>query len=96
LKVRIAPRAQREAERIDTQWREAADHPEVFAEDFLEAVKTLEELPGIGSPWPTAKRPGLKRMYLKRPSVHLYFVREADEVRILCVWWSRRRKDPLL
>jgi plasmid stabilization system protein ParE len=96
LKVRIARRAQLEAERIDAQWREVADHPEVFAEDFLAAVKSLAELPGIGSPWPTPRRPGLRRVYLKRSNVHLYFVVEADEVRILCVWWSRLRKAPSL
>ncbi len=94
--VRIGKRARREAERIDAQWREVADFRHLFAAEFEEMLELLETTPGLGQPWPTAKRPNLKRVLLRKTQVHLYFERHAEEIRILCVWWGRRKRPPKL
>ncbi len=96
MRVLISKRAQRELERIDEQWREVADHTEVFADEFLEWVEKLGRVPGIGQPWPTEKRPELKRVQLRKSEVHLYFTRDDETVRIMAAWWSRRKRPPKL
>jgi hypothetical protein len=94
--VNIGKRAQREAERIDEQWRSAAEIRDLFAREFDEMLGELETNQGIGQRWPTEKRPALKRVMLPKTQVHLYFQRYVEEIGIVCVWWARRRRPPTL
>ena len=94
--VNIGKRAQQQAQRIDAQWREAADSRHLFAAEFAEMLEDLGTIEWLGQPWPTAKRPNLKRVMLKKTQVHLYFQRYPEEIRIICVWWARRRRPPKL
>lgn len=96
MKVNIGKRAQQQAERIDAQWREVADSRELFAAEFGEMIEDLASIQWLGRPWPTKKRPELKRVMLKKSQVHLYFQRYPEEIRIVCVWWARRRRLPKL
>lgn len=59
--VSIGERARSQAERIDAQWREAADSHHLFAAEFSEMLEDLATIEWLGQPWPTAKRPDLKR-----------------------------------
>ena len=59
-------RAARAVELINARWQAHADHPEVFAREFLGAVGMLETTPGFGSPVPTPRRPMLKRPVLEK------------------------------
>ena len=98
MKAYLTKRAARAAERIDARWRGAADAPSVFARELLEAVELLETTRSPGSPCPTAKRPSLKRLLLRKSHCHLYF--EVDEpkqiIRILHLWDARRERPPKL
>ena len=98
MNVFISKRAGGAAERIDAQWRQAADHPDTFAREFLEAVDFLSSVEHPGSPFPTTRRPGLKRLLLPKSRCHLSF--EVDpqrqEIRVLHVWDGRRRSAPKL
>lgn len=98
MKAFISKRASRAAERIDTRWRERADAPALFATEFLEAVERLETTPGAGQPFPTSRRPSLKRLLLPKSRCHLYF--ELDEgkqrIQILHIWDGRRERGPKL
>jgi hypothetical protein len=98
VKAFISKRAARAAERIDARWRELGDDPGLFAREFLEAIELLESTPSPGSPIPTLKRPGLKRMLLRKSRCHIYF--EVDEpkqvIRILQIWDGRREHAPRL
>lgn len=98
MKAFISKRAARAAERIDARWRERADHPATFAYEFLDAIERLEASGGVGTPFPTSRRPNLKRVLLPRSRCHVYF--EVDEsrreVHILHVWDGRRERGPKL
>jgi hypothetical protein len=94
--VHIGKRAQREAERIDEQWRSAAEIRDLFAREFDEILGELETNPGLGQRWRSERRPELRRVMLPKTQVHLYFQRYAEEIRIVCVWWARRRRPPKL
>jgi plasmid stabilization system protein ParE len=98
VKVWISKRAARAAERIDKRWREHADIPGLFALELLEAVELLESTRSPGSPFPTARHPGLKRLLLRKSSCHLYFELDHTDhaIRILDVWDGRRRRPPKL
>ena len=98
MKAFLSRRAARAAERIDTRWREHADNPGIFAREFVEAIELLESRDVPGSPYPTAKRPALRRLLLRKSRCHLYFeIDDANQrIQILHVWDGRREHAPKL
>jgi hypothetical protein len=98
VKALISKRAARAVERIDARWREHADHRDLFALEFADAIDRLETTPGPGTPFPTPKRPALKRLLLPKSRCHVYFEIDLDKqvVRILHVWDGRRERAPKL
>lgn len=97
MKAYVSRRAARAAERIDARWRDHADDPGIFASELLAAVDRLETAT-TGVPFPTAKRPALRRLLLPKSRCHIYFeVDEANEaIHILHVWDGRRERGPKL
>jgi hypothetical protein len=85
-------------ERIDARWREHADDPGIFAAEFLAAVERLESGTTSGSPFPTAKRPALRRVLMPKSRCHLYFEIDAahEAIQILHIWDGRRERAPKL
>lgn len=98
MKAFISKRASRAAERIDARWREAGEDPGIFASELLDAVERLESTIGVGSPFPTPRRPSLKRLLLPKSRCHVYF--EIDDtkqtIQILHIWDARRERAPKL
>ena len=98
MKAYLSKRATRVAERIAARWHKAADDPDVFARELLDAVELLETTRSPGSPFPTTTHPGLKRILLPKSRCHLYF--EIDErrqrIQILHMWDARRGRPPKL
>ena len=79
MKAYLSKRAARAVERIDARWREHAYDPAVFATEFLMAIERLESTPTPGTPFPTLKRPALKRLLMPKSRCHVYF--EIDEAK---------------
>lgn len=98
MKAYLSKRAADAAERIDARWREHADDPSLFARELLEAVELLESSNVPGSPFPTATRPALRLLLLRRSRCHLYFEIDAasQRIEILHVWDGRRARPPKL
>ena len=98
MKVEISKRARRNAERIDAWWREHRDTKDLFATEFQEAIRFLETVAEPGTPRPTAQRPMLRRLLLKKTRRHIYFeIYDREEVvRILSVWGATRERAPKL
>ena len=98
MKVEISKRARRNAERIDAWWRKHRDAKDLFAKEFQEAIQLLETEADPGTPRPTARRTGLRRILLKKTRRHIYFeIRDREQVvRILSVWGATRERDPEL
>jgi hypothetical protein len=96
VKAFLSKRAARAAERIDRRWRQHADDPGLFADEFLAAVERLESSPTPGSPFPTGTRPTLRRMLMPRSICHIYF--EIDEAKqtIQILQNGRRERAPKL
>lgn len=98
MKVEISTRAQREAKRLDSWWREHRDAQELFALEFQEAVEILGTVRIPGAPWPTSRRPRLRRLLLKKTNRHVYFeiFERKQVVRIVTVWGAPRKPPPKL
>jgi hypothetical protein len=98
VKAFISRRAELAAERIDARWRKDADHPDVFVREYLAAIDHMESVANPGTPFPTEKRPHLRRLLLSKSHSHIYF--DIDErkqmIRILHVWDARRARPPKL
>ncbi len=99
MRVEIAKRARRQVERISSWWdtnRPAA--LDLFEREFEEALNLLLAAPKAGVAYPTARRPGLRRLILPKTQYHLYFCLEHDEtvVVIHSVWGARRGRTPKL
>lgn len=97
MKLRITKRAQRDAARHEAHWRRTKEKaPELFATELRAAFQHLQTVPGAGTPFPTAKKPGLRRVLMERTGYHVYFVvhDHFDEIRIMVVWGARRGRAP--
>ena len=98
MKVDISKRAQRDAERIDKWWRAHRDARELFAREFQEAIHFLETVADPGTPYPTKRRPRLRRLLLPKTKCHVYFeiFEHEDAVRVLSAWGGPRERAPKL
>lgn len=85
----------REHVRILKQWWQAnSARPEILHDDLESALKLLSAVPGIGSRYPSAPVPGVRRFYLERLMSHLYYTFDEQELIIRALWHARRGSGP--
>lgn len=98
MRVILSKRAEKSALRIDARWQRRADDPDVFFVEMAQAVRFLENVNTPGTPFPTPKRPHLKRILLEKSKCHIYFVvdQERDVLTIVDVWNGQRGGPPKL
>ena len=77
-------------------WLANRDHPEVFAEELEQALKIVARLPGTGTVYADSPVPGVRRVYLRRVALHLYYTFDDDIVIIRALWGARRERGPQL
>jgi plasmid stabilization system protein ParE len=72
--------------------------PALFADELERTFQQICETPGVGTRWPTARRPKLRRILMPRTENHVYF--QVDEstrtVHVLAVWGAPRGRGPRL
>jgi plasmid stabilization system protein ParE len=70
----------------------------LFNEELDRTLLLIAEIPGAGVACPTRRRPGPRRILMRRTSHYLYF--EVDEekglVSVLTVWGAARGAEPKL
>jgi hypothetical protein len=69
---------------------------EVFGEELQEAVAILRISPGAGTGYPRPTLPGVRRVYLRRLSSHLYYTFDDAEVIVRAFWHAKRKQSPIL
>lgn len=77
-------------------WAENDLSLEILAGEIEQATTFLAWLPGAGSLYPQAKIAGLRRLYLRRISSHLYYTFTRDAVTIRAFWHAKRGHGPIL
>ena len=88
--------ARKHVTREKTWWLENRDYPDVFAEELEQALKIVAVLPGAGTVYPASPVPGVRRVYLRRVGLHLYYTFDNDTVLVRALWGARRERGPEL
>lgn len=98
MKVEITKRARHAAARINERWAKHGDNPRLFAQELLDSLRHLKNIPHAGTLKPTPKRPKLHRFLMEKTKCHLYF--EFDEkrgvVKVVAIWNGQRGQEPKL
>jgi plasmid stabilization system protein ParE len=99
VKLKVAKRAEQQADRIEQWWKEnRPSAPRIFTEELESTIRLVCEMPGVGVSWPSARRPGIRRVLMPKTEHHVYFrVDEASAtVHVLAVWGAPRGTGPKL
>ena len=75
-------------------WLENRDHMEVFVEELEQGLRIVSMLPGAGTVYAGSPVPGVRRVYLRRVALHLYYTFDDDVVIIRALWGARRERGP--
>jgi len=88
--------AQRHVAQEKAWWLENRDYPEVFVEELEQALKVIAALPGAGTLYARSPIPGVRRVFLRRVALHLYYTFDDDVVLVRALWGARRERGPQL
>ena len=86
--------AQEHVAREKAWWRENRDHTEIFAEELEQALRVVAILPGAGTLYQHSPARGVRRVYLRRAALHLYYTFDDDEVIVRALWGAHRGRGP--
>lgn len=92
--VRFTATAQEHVRREKAWWLAHRDYLEVFSEELEQALDVIALLPGAGSDYGQSPVPGVRRVYLRRVDLHLYYTFDHREVIVRALWGARRAHGP--
>jgi plasmid stabilization system protein ParE len=93
-RVLFTATARRHVLREREWWVANREHVDAFASDLDRALNLIATLPGVGSSYPRVE--GMRRIFLERLGVHVYFTFDDKMVIVRAVWGARRRRGPRL
>jgi len=93
-RVRFTATAQEHVRREKAWWLAHRDYPDVFVDELARALEVVSRLPGAGSPYAASPVPGVRRVYLRRTSLHVYYTSDEREILIRAVWGARLEHGP--
>lgn len=88
--------AQQHVAKEKAWWLENRGHTEVFAQELEQALKVISVLPGAGTLYQRSPVRGVRRVYLRRTALHLYYTFDDDAVIVRAVWGAFRERGPQL
>ena len=88
--------AQGHVTREKAWWLENRDHTEVFADELEQALKVVAILPGAGTPYQRSIVSGVRRIFLRRTALHLYYTFDDNQVIVRALWGAHRSHGPQL
>lgn len=93
-RVQFTATARRHVVREREWWIKNREQVEAFASDFARTMNLIATLPGVSSSY--TRVPGMRRVFVERIGVHVYFTFDDDTVIVRAVWGARRRRGPRL
>jgi plasmid stabilization system protein ParE len=98
VKLELAPRAVREAERCAGWWREhRSAAPTLFEAELRAALDQIRSVPRVGGVYETVAGLEYRRLLLPETRYHVYYrVVGPEHVRVLAVWSAVRGRGPRL
>jgi hypothetical protein len=95
-RVRFTESARSQIVKQRLWWAHHRDSVQVFGQELQEAVALLRISPAAVTGYPRPAVPGVRRIYLRRLSSHLYYTFDEAEVIVRAFWHAKRRKGPTL
>jgi plasmid stabilization system protein ParE len=77
-------------------WLANRDHADFFTEELERALKIIGALPGVGTLYAQSPVLGVRRVYVRKLAVHLYYTFDDARVIIRALWGARRERGPWL
>jgi plasmid stabilization system protein ParE len=68
----------------------------VFTEELEQALQIIAALPGAGTVYAESPVPGVRRVYLRKVAVHLYYTFDDAQVIVRALCGARRERGPRL
>jgi hypothetical protein len=99
VKIDLAEPARRQAAEIEGWWAENRPAaPSLFAQEFRDTLEFIRRNPGVGTSWPTARRPDLRRVLMPHTRHHQYFRANVPKqvVQVLAIRGAPRGRGPKL
>ena len=97
MKLHLGKRAQRLIDKNEAWWADRGDSKR-FTDELQATLELLQGSPYAGAPWPTKKRPTLRRILMPDTQNYLYYrIDERQNVlRVLSVWGTPKKGAPKL
>ena len=93
-RVRFTATALLHGQREKEWWSKNRADGDVFAQDLADALSLVASFPAAGTSYTGTAIPGVRRLYLQKVGVHLYYTVDEDEVIVRALWGARRRRGP--
>lgn len=96
MKLRLTPRAQREATKERCEWRRRRDYVDIFDDELAEVLRFILRSPKAAR---RAQRKGRECIYclrMPKTQLHVYYRIDAAEVVVVHVWPMRKHRRPKL
>jgi hypothetical protein len=93
-RVRFTKTAQAHVDREREWWLQHRDYPDIFTSELADAIRVLELLPGVGRAYAEAPVLGIRRLYVRKLTAHLYYTFDDDQVIVRALWGARRGRGP--
>lgn len=94
-RVQFTAAAQTHVDREQTWWIQHRAYPEIFTDELEQAVALVAAHPGVGTIH-RSRVPGVRRLYLRRVDLHLYYTVAPQAVIVRALWGARRGRTPNL
>jgi len=93
-RVQFTATARRHLLRERDWWMNNREHIDAFTSDIERTVNLIAILPGVSSAY--SRVSGVRRVFVERIGVHLYFTFDEESVIVRAVWGARRSRGPRL
>lgn len=93
-RIRFTTTALQHVRREKSWWVKNRTHTEIFVTEFEDTLRVLARLPGSGTPYSQAGVAGLRRIYLRKVSCHIYYTFNEDDVVVRALWGAFRGRGP--
>jgi plasmid stabilization system protein ParE len=98
MKVRLAPRALADAQRLKGWWvRHRRKAPDLFEQELDGALVSIAAMPTLGTLYEQEGRDvGMRRFLMRKTGHHIYYAVVASEVVVIAIWGARKERGPKL
>jgi len=93
-RVQFTATARRHVIRERDWWVSNREQVDAFMADLDRTINLIAMLPGVSSTY--VRVPGMRRVFVERLGIHVYFTFDDDAVIVRAVWGARKRRGPRL